>query len=235
MRCIAIIPARSGSKGLKDKNIRELCGKPLIAYTIEAAIKSEIFDCVHVSTDSDYYAQIARQYGADVPFLRTAECATDIASSWDVVRYVLTMYQELGYYYDVVVLLQPTSPLRTDTDIRDSFYMFMQRKANAIVSMCETEHSPLCTNTLPEDCNLESFVQENVRDIPRQQLPTYYRANGAIYIVRSSYIMKSTNLYTVNCYAYIMDKKKSVDIDDEMDFEYASICMRQKIELENES
>ena len=113
MKSIAIIPARSGSKGLIDKNIRLLCGKPMLAYSIEAAEKSEIFDVVHVSTDSEQYAEIAKNYGADVPFLRGEELSNDTANTWDVVRYVLKKYKELGKYFDVVMVLQPTSPLRT--------------------------------------------------------------------------------------------------------------------------
>ena len=109
MKNIAIIPARSGSKGLPDKNIRLLGGKPLLAYTIEAAIQSGCFDTVHVSTDSEHYAEIARQYGADVPFLRSAALATDTASTWDAVREALCRYAELGKTFDTMMLMQPTS------------------------------------------------------------------------------------------------------------------------------
>lgn len=120
MRAIAIIPARSGSKGLKDKNIKELNGKPMMAYTIEAANSCGIFDCVHVSTDSEKYANIARKYGADVPFLRGDELSGDNSSSWNFVRYVLFMYSKLGIEYDLFSLLQPTSPLRTAEDINNA-------------------------------------------------------------------------------------------------------------------
>lgn len=118
MRSIAIIPARSGSKGLPDKNIRPLNGKPLLAYSIEAALASGLFDTVHVSTDSERYADIARQYGADEPFLRSAETSSDTASSEDAIREVLRRYEEMGQRFDAFMLLQPTSPLRTADDIR---------------------------------------------------------------------------------------------------------------------
>ena len=110
MRSIAIIPARSGSKGLPDKNIRPLNGKPLLAYSIEAALASGLFDTVHVSTDSERYADIARQYGADEPFLRSAETSSDTASSEDAIREVLRRYEEIGQHFDAFMLLQPTSP-----------------------------------------------------------------------------------------------------------------------------
>jgi len=113
MKQIAVIPARSGSKGLKDKNIKVLNGKPMMAYTIEAALNSKLFDCVHVSTDSAQYASIAKQYGADVPFLRDKELADSKASTWDALRDVIQKYKEAGREFDAVTLLQPTSPLRS--------------------------------------------------------------------------------------------------------------------------
>ena len=117
MRRIAIIPARSGSKGLKDKNIKELNGKPLIAYSIEAALASKMFDKVFVSTDSQKYADIAIQYGADASFLRSEENSSDTAGSWDVIREVISKLKDMGEEYDEVMLLQATSPLRTVEDI----------------------------------------------------------------------------------------------------------------------
>ena len=117
MKNLAIIPARSGSKGLKDKNIKMLSGKPLMAYTIEAAIESKMFCKVMVSTDSGNYAEIAREYGAEVPFLRSNELSGDKAGSWEVVLEVLQQYQTVGEIFDTVCLLQPTSPLRDSADI----------------------------------------------------------------------------------------------------------------------
>ena len=135
MRNIAIIIARSGSKGLKNKNIRLLKGKPLMAYTIEAALKSKCFDKVMVSTDSKKYADIAREYGAEVPFLRSKETAKDSTSPWDVVKEVLDQYKLMGEEFDTFALLQPTSPLRDHKDIRNAYKEFDEKKANAVVSM----------------------------------------------------------------------------------------------------
>ena len=118
---LAIIPARSGSKGLPDKNIMNFNGKPLMAYTINAARASGIFDTVHVSTDSVKYSRIAEEFGADQPFLREPKNASDGASSWDVVREVLLKYEQKEKHYQTVFLLQPTSPLRSAEDIQKAW------------------------------------------------------------------------------------------------------------------
>ncbi|MBD5158513.1 MAG: acylneuraminate cytidylyltransferase family protein [Butyrivibrio sp.] len=215
---IAVIPARSGSKGLKDKNIRELGGKPLLAYSVEAALKTGLFDTVHVSTDSAVYADIARRYGADVPFMRTDELSSDNATTWDAMKYVLNEYGKLGKSFETITVLQPTSPLRTAADISEAFRFFELKKANMISSVCEMDHSPLWSNVLPADLSMEDFEKEELAYMPRQTLPTYYRENGAIYILRTEHLYNSRNIYKNGCYAFIMDKKKSIDIDDEFDF-----------------
>ena len=225
MKKIAIIPARSGSKGLKDKNIRELGGKPLLAYTVEAAWQTGLFDTIHVSTDSEIYAEIARQYGADVPFLRNEETASDSASTWDAVRFVLEEYKKQGLQFDVIAVLQPTSPLRTADDILGAFHFFEKKEANMISSVCEMEHSPLWSNTLPDDLSMEMFEDEAVALLPRQSLPTYYRENGAIYIIKKEHLLLGGNIYKNRCFAYIMEQRHSVDIDGELDFIVAETIM----------
>ena len=227
-RILAVIPARSGSKGLKDKNIKELNGKPLMAYTIEAARQSGIMDCIHVSTDSEQYAQIAREYGADVPFLRQPEYATDKAATWDVVKYVLGEYEARGGKFDYVMLLQPTTPLRTAEDITCAYHLLQEKHANAVVSVCEVDHSPLWTDTIPADGNMKGFVKKEYRELPRQAMPTYYRVNGAIYFVKTSELCDVSNMYDDECYAYIMPTARSVDIDGALDFEFAEALMKKR-------
>jgi CMP-N,N'-diacetyllegionaminic acid synthase len=227
VRNIAIIPARSGSKGLRDKNIKLLNGKPLIAYTIEAALMSNMFDEIFVSTDSDEYAKIARKYGANIPFLRSEELSSDSASSWDVVREALSRFLEFGRKYDTFALLQPTSPLRTSDDILNAFQIMSDKKANAVVAVCEVDHSPLWCNTLPEDGSLCGFLNKELITKPRQQLKTFYRINGALYIVNTSYFNNISNIYESDCYAYIMDKRKSIDIDDQIDFDMAITLLKK--------
>lgn len=215
---LAIIPARSGSKGVKDKNIRYLGEKPLIAYSIEAARESGIFSKVHVSTDSPYYASIAQKYGADVPFLRDESLATDQSNTWDVVRYVLNEYEKIGEKVDYVCILQPTSPLRTAQHIREAFDRLNQMQAEAIVSVCEADHSPLLYNTLDETGNMYDFIPEEILKMGRQKLPVYYRLNGAIYLFKADILERFSSIYKSQCYAYIMDRESSIDIDEEIDF-----------------
>lgn len=224
MRSIAIIPARSGSKGLPDKNILPLCGKPLLAYSVEAALASGRFDTVHVSTDSPRYADLARQYGADEPFLRSAETSSDTASSEAAVREVLRRYEERGQRFDALMLLQPTSPLRTAEDIAAAFAVMEERDAQSVVSVCEMEHSPLWCNTLPPDGNMKDFIcaDGNKR---RQELETYYRLNGAIYLTQTAYFLRTGSFYGAQCYAYRMSAARSVDIDSPADFAVAAALL----------
>lgn len=224
MKNIAIIPARSGSKGVKDKNIRDLCGKPLIAYTIEVAIKSGEFNEIMVSTDSEKYADIAKQFGAKVPFLRSNINATDTASSWDMVEEVLKKYAEIGKSYDTFCLLQPTSPLRTAEDIKNAYAIYREKADFAVVSVCEAEHSPLWCGHLPENGEFIGFIdQDNMKQ--RQAGGKFYRLNGAIYIVSTERFSKERYLYQAGSYSYIMSQKRSVDIDTEIDFKIAEVIL----------
>jgi len=225
MGTLAIIPARSGSKGLKDKNIKLLNEKPLMVYSIEAALQSNHFDEVFVSTDSEQYAEIARDYGAHVPFLRSSEQSSDTASSWDVVKEVLECYGKRGTTFNTVALLQPTSPLRTAQDINNAFAIMQEKQANAVVSVCEVDHSPLWCNVLPENGSMDRFLSKNLVTKGRQNLDTYYRINGAIYLVNVPYLLSSQTIYDHGCFAYKMDKRRSIDIDDLIDFQIAESLM----------
>lgn len=229
---IAVIPARSGSKGLKDKNIKKLQNKPLLAYSVEAALQSELFDCVHVSTDSEHYAAIAREYGANVPFLRDNRLSSDHASTWDAMKFVLQEYEKIGQSFDIIAVLQPTSPLRTAGDLKEAFHFFEEKNANMISSVCEMEHSPLWSNTLPEDLSMKDFEDEKLAFLPRQSLPVYYRENGAIYILKVGHLLNSGNIYKDRCYAYVMSQDHSVDIDSEIDFVMAEIMLNQVLKGE---
>ena len=228
MKSLAIIPARSGSKGLKDKNIKLLHGRPMLAYTVEAAKKAGIFDAVHVSTDSEAYRKIAEQYGAEVPFLRSGALASDTAVTWDMVRWTLEQYRTLGKRFDRVALLQPTSPLRDERDILAAHQMMEEKGAGAVVSVCEMEHSPLWSNVLPKDGNMKGFIREELLR-QRQGLPVYYRLNGAVYMVEETLLWQEPmELYGEKTYAYIMPKERSVDIDDEFDFAMAETMISRK-------
>lgn len=226
---LAIITARSGSKGVIDKNIKLLHGKPLLAYSIEAALESKMFEEVLVSTDSEKYAEIAKEYGASVPFLRSEENSGDDISSWDAVREVLKTYGELGKKFDTVALLQPTSPLREAEDIINGYRLLHEKNADSVIGVCEVEHSPLFCNLIGEDLSLQGFVRSDLYTKPRQKLPKYYRVNGALYIVKTRGNADIAALYDSRCYACIMPKEKSVDIDSMLDFRLAEIMLEEKI------
>ena len=220
MKNIAIIPARSGSKGLKDKNIRMLCGKPLIAYSIECAAKSQLFDKIFVSTDSLQYAQIAEKYGGDASFLRTEKNSGDEANSWDVVKEVIANFEDKNDIYDNIMLLQPTSPLRSSEDIKESFALMRKKSANAIISVTKAEHSPAWCDLLMKDLCMDSFCDNEYANLPRQMIPDYYRINGAIYLLKKEELYEK-KMFRNKCYAYIMPNDRSIDIDTELDFTIA--------------
>jgi len=224
MKNIAIIPARSGSKGLKDKNIKMLNGKPLMAYTIEAALKSKQFDEVMVSTDSEKYAEIAKSFGAKVPFLRSAETSTDKASSWDTVAEVLGRYAENRQTFDTLCLLQPTSPFRTAEDIKMAYELYKSKADFAVISVCEAEHSPLWCGHLPESGEFLNFINEDAMK-QRQAGGKFYRLNGAIYIVNCEKFKTDRHFYQSGSFAYIMPQERSIDIDTALDFKMAEFLM----------
>lgn len=223
-KIIAIIPARSGSKGLKDKNIKDLNGKPLIAYTIEEAKKSEVFDRIIVSTDSKIYAEISRKFGAEVPFLRSEENSSDKAGSWDVVKEVLSKLDEK---YDIVVLLQPTSPLRDAIDIKEAINMFFKKNAETLTTVCETDHPAFWCNTLDSNFSMKDFIKKEHRK-RRQELPKTYTLNGAIYIIKTE-CLENPDFNSEKSFAYIMEKSHSIDIDNILDFKLAELVLNNSI------
>lgn len=218
MKNLAIIPARSGSKGLPDKNILKINGKPLIQFTITAAMESGCFDEIMVSTDSEKYADIAKRCGANVPFLRSNETSGDNAGSWDVVREVLTNYSREGKEFDYVTLLQPTSPLRNSDDIKGIFELMRKAEANNAVTVTEVDHPVQWCFKLPDNGSMEEMAKSPYSYMRRQELEKHYRENGAIYVVDAKKIMDSSyNFYSDGCFGYIMPRERSIDIDTEMD------------------
>lgn len=221
---VAIIPARAGSKRLPGKNIKLLAGKPLIVWTIEAAITSNLFDVILVTTDSEEIANIARAAGASVPFLRPSELSTDTSSTNEVISHAVDWIEQNVGTVSCVTLLQPTSPLRTADDIAQAMNMYDTKQASAIVSVCQTEHPIQFCNTLPIDLSMAGFIktQDNKRS---QELEPSWRLNGAIYIFDRKYVSNLTNLYEQNTFAYIMKRESSIDIDQELDFILAEIIL----------
>lgn len=226
---LAVIPARGGSKGVPHKNMKMLADKPLIAYTIEAALKSEIFSKVIVSTDSREIARIAQQYGAEVPFLRPAEISGDSVSSDEVILHALHFFEEKGEHFQQVCKLQPTSPFRTAQDLKEAFRLFSEADAAYLVSVCECEHSPLWCGTLGENNSMDDFLREEVIQSCRQKLPQYYRLNGAVYMAKVENFYQSKSFFGKNGMAYIMPGEKSIDIDSNLDFMIAEFMLKNQL------
>jgi CMP-N-acetylneuraminic acid synthetase len=228
-RVLGLILARSGSKRLPNKNIKHLDGKPLITWSIEAAKKSLCIDDVVVSTDGEIIAQEARNAGALTPFKRPQTLASDTASSTEAAIHALETLATHGKHYQWVVLLQPTSPLRTHRHIDEAFNMLTHKRATAVVSVCETEHSPLWCNTLNSDLSMDNFISAEVTSARSQDLSTYYRLNGAIYIISTEQLLKQRSFFpATHNYAYIMSNESSVDIDTELDFIFAQAILHAK-------
>jgi len=231
MKILAIIPARGGSKRLPRKNILPLAGKPLIAWTIDEAKKSIFITDIVVSTDDIEIADISKMHGAKVPFLRPDILSNDTATSVDVVKHCIDFCdRELGKKYDFVLLLQPTSPLRTVEDIDGSVELLVKKNADSVISMCMCEHSPIWTNTLPSDNNINNFDRVDFKNIRSQDLPTYYRYNGAVYLTNIKRLLdENVFSFSTNSFAYIMPTERSVDIDSEIDFRLAKVIIEQII------
>ncbi|EGR9009175.1 TPA: acylneuraminate cytidylyltransferase family protein [Vibrio vulnificus] len=229
MKILAITPARGGSKRLPGKNIKNLNGKPLIQWTIDAALAVQEIARVMVTTDCDEIAEIAKKAGAEVPFIRPPELATDTSSSSDVIRHALDFYRAQGEEFDFVLLLQPTSPIRSADDIRHAIEQLKAHTADAVVSVCPCDHSPLWANTLPDDRSMADFIRHEVSQLRSQDLPDYYRINGAIYLTRVSRFYQENSLFlSSNIFAYVMDNESSVDIDHELDFLIAETVLKYR-------
>lgn len=224
-RVLGIIPARGGSKGLPGKNIRVLLDKPLIAWTIRQALASSYLDRVIVTTDDKDIAEISKKYGADVPFLRPEELATDEARTIDVVLQAISRLELDNRFYDLVMLLQPTSPLREAGDIAGAIELLFLKNAQSVVSVCEAEHHPFWTNTLPSDGCMSAFIRPEIKHKHRQQLPLFYRLNGAVYLANIAYLKEHRDFIGAETYAYIMPAERSIDIDSELDFKFAEFLM----------
>lgn len=222
---LAIIPARGGSKGLPGKNIRSLNGLPLIAYSILAAKGSRYITKVIVSTDSQEIYDVAMESGADSSFLRPAELATDDAKAMDTYLYTLDRLRtDFGLNYEELVVLQPTSPLRTSKDIDAAIELFKNKGADSVISYTEEHHPVVWHKYLRDDQTLESIFPETL-DNRQAHRPSVY-PNGAVYVFKQS-LLKNRSYSSEKTYAYVMPRSRSVDIDTLEDFQYASFLMKE--------
>lgn len=226
MKRIAIIPARSGSKGLKDKNIIDFCGKPLIAYSIEAALETGLFDHVIVSTDSEHYAEIAQHYGAEV-MMRGEALSNDKATTFMVLEDILK--NRLQESIDYFVLLQPTSPLRTSKHITEAIEKFESKieHFDFLVSMKEAEHAKVLVNPIDDDESLKYFDTDFSNY--RRQGYKDYSPNGAIFIAKPDSYLEQKHFFGAKALSYIMSAEDSVDIDGALDLVVANAIMKMSL------
>ena len=219
---LAIIPARGGSKRLPRKNILDLNGKPLIAWSIEAGLDSKYIDKVVVSSDNNEILDIAQKFGADV-IVRPKELASDTATTFDTIKHTIRSLEQ----YDYIVLLQPTSPLRNSKHIDEAIELLEKKDADSVVSVCEMEHSPLWSNTLDVSLSMKGFLRDEVLNKRSQDLENYYRLNGAIYICKTDKLLDKKSFFLKdNIFAYIMDRESSIDIDEKIDFDLANMYIK---------
>lgn len=228
---LAIIPARGGSKRLSGKNIKILNGKPLIAWTIEAAKKSQFITRLVCSTDTSEIAEVAKKNGAEIPFMRPKKLATDTAKAID--NYIFTIEElkkrENNIYKDFVVL-QPTSPLRKANDIDKAIDLFREKDAESVISYSEALHPPVWAKRIDNNKKIKNYFQEDVSNKNRQKIPIAYMPNGAIFVFRYSLLKNKYTYYSDETYAYVMPNERSIDIDNLIDFEFAEFIMRRESE-----
>lgn len=229
-----MLPARSGSKGVKDKNIKLLDGKPLMYYTLDAIMSSKSYkkhNCyVFVNTDSEKYAKIAKKGGAQIPFLRKESLAGDSSSIKDTIKDTFLFFEEKQVKFDIFAMIQVTSPLITNSDIDNAIKEFENdENIDVLNSVTESEIMPLWCNKLSDDLLLNDFIDEKVKLKNRQELPKYYRVTGAIRMARWNFFKENNfDWYRGKSKAFIMSNEKSVDIDSELDFEWAEFLLKRR-------
>ena len=228
---LAIIPARGGSKGVPGKNIKILNGKPLIAWTIEAAKQSKYINRIIVSTDDKNIADIAKKYDAEIPFLRPDELASDTSKAIDNYIYTIERLSETeNIVYENFIVLQPTSPLRKADDIDRAIDLFNDRNADSVISFSEASHHPLWAKKINSGLKVEEYFNHDVTNKNRQEIPSAFMPNGAIFILKYDLLKEKYSYYSEKTYAYIMPQINSVDIDTSADFEFAEFLLRRNSE-----
>jgi len=228
-KILALIPARGGSKRLPNKNILKLSNKPLIGWTIEAAKKSKYIDQIFISTDSPEIKDVAESFDCNVPYLRSKSLSTDSSTTLDVAIDVIHKFRKDQVFFDYLILLQPTSPLRKESHIDEAIEVFFEKKANSIISVSLAEHSSYWVNTIPKDGSMTNFLRKEFQNKRRQDLPKEYRLNGAIYLISIESLIHEKSFFTKEkSYAYIMEFENSIDIDSVYDFELAQIILKSQ-------
>jgi CMP-N,N'-diacetyllegionaminic acid synthase len=222
-RVLAVIPARGGSKGVPRKNIRDLAGKPLLAWSVEAAKGSKYIDRVILSSEDEEIIAVAKEWGCDVPFVRPRELAADDTPGIDPVLHALEMLPGYGY----VVLLQPTSPLRTADDIDFCIEQMLRADAPCCVTVTEPSKSPYWMYTLGRDNRMEQLIKTGLAT-RRQDLPKAYALNGAVYVAETNWLKETKSFLAEGVVAHIMPLERSFDIDTELDLFLAEAILKRQ-------
>jgi len=230
MKILAVVPARGGSKSVLRKNIALIAGKPLLAYTIEEALKVDAITDLVVSTDDEEIACVARSLGAQVPFIRPAELATDHAQSAPVLKHcLLELEARCGGRYDAVLMLQPTTPLRKAGHIIKAIDMLAANDCDSVVTVVSVGgHHPFRMKRMVEN-RLINFIDQGFEDMrPRQVLPLVYIRNGAVYLSRRHVVAEQDQVVGVHSLGIEMDANESVNIDNHLDFKMAEILLNER-------
>ena len=232
-KILAIIPARGGSKGLLGKNIKPLLGKPLVAWTIERAKNSKYIDKVIVSTDDKEIAEISRKYGAEVPFLRPKELARDDSPTIDVIMHAIDWFEKRGEYFDIVVLLEPTSPLRKEDDLDNAIELFIKNidKADSLISIGEVHLENPHNMKKIEDGYVKPFIKDK-NFYQRQQLPKVYFPYGVVYLSETDTLKKYKTFYQERTIPYFIERWQNYEIDDIYDFICVEAIIKHKLKGE---
>lgn len=229
MKILGTICARGGSKEVKNKNIRELAGKPLIAYTIECLKKWKKADRIVCSTDSEKIAEIARLYGAETPFLRPKELATDNAPKLNVIQHAVKFCEEKNKTkYDIIVDLDPTAPLRNQKFLEESFKKFLASGANNLYSVCKARKNPYF-NMVELDENGYAHLCKKSSVACRQEAKAVYELNASIYIYNRDFLLNTNSLHSDKTVIYEMPDVASVDIDSELDFQFVEFLLKNGV------
>tara|TARA_B110000444_G_scaffold130303_1_gene122553 strand:+ start:429 stop:1136 length:708 start_codon:yes stop_codon:yes gene_type:complete len=228
-KILAIIPARKNSKRVKNKNVVSINNKPLVSYAIESALKSKFIDKIIVSSDDKKIINISKKLGIKVSGLRPANLSRDKSKTIDVIKYEINKLRENNEIFDYVILLQPTSPLRTYRHIDESISMLIKKNAKCIVSVCELEHPIEWTNTLHKNLSMSNFLKEGIQGKRSQDFKKNYRLNGAIFLSEIKDVIKQNKLLlSEKSYAYVMPILDSIDIDNELDINFVKYLIKKK-------
>lgn len=223
---LCVIPARAGSKGLPGKNIKKLLGKPLIAYTIEQARNSKFIDRIIVSTDSTEIANISKQYGAEAPFIRPKNLASDNSSTIDVLLHAIDwMEKNQKYSFDILVLLHTTTPLRSVEDIDECIELLIEKGADNVFSVTEAGRNPYFNMVELNNDGRVKLVKEG-NFVTRQSAPQVFDMNSSIYVWWKEILKRKKSIFLEKSYIYVMPKERSIDIDDPIDFKIAEMLLR---------